>query len=140
MTPVKSWRSQPGQFSALVDIAANRHDVTQLMPLIDAIPPIAGEVGAPLSKPREVIGDRGYDSDQHRARLHDKGIATLIARRRTEHGSGLGFLRWVVERSSSWLDQVRRLRLRYEMRADLHQAFVTLRCGMICWWLHSALC
>ena len=121
--------------------AANRHDVTQLLPLIDAIPPIAGKVGAPLSKPREVIGDRGYDSDPHRMRLEDKGIGTLIARRGTRHGSGLGYLRWVVERSLSWLHQARRLRLRYEKRADLHQAFVSLRCGMICWsMLHTALC
>ena len=42
--------------------AANRHDVTQLIPLIDAIPPVRGERGAPLTKPPEVIGDRGYDS------------------------------------------------------------------------------
>ena len=40
--------------------------MTQLLPLIEAIPPIKGQVGAPLSKPAQVIGDRGYDSDRHR--------------------------------------------------------------------------
>lgn len=30
---------------------ANRHDVTQLLPLVEAIPPIAGKVGRPRRKP-----------------------------------------------------------------------------------------
>jgi transposase len=121
--------------------AANRHDVTQLLPLIEAIPPIRGRVGAPLSKPPEVIGDRGYDSNPHRMSLSGKGIRPTLARRRTGHGSGLGIFRWVVERSLSWLHQARRLRVRYEKRADLHEALVKLRCGMICWsLLHSAFC
>jgi transposase len=50
-------------------------------------------------------------------------------------------IRWVVERTLSWLHQARRLRVRYEKRADLHETFVKLRCGMICWsLLHSAFC
>lgn len=115
--------------------------MTQLLPLIEAIPPIRGRVGAPLSKPPEVIGDRGYDSDRHRTRLSGKGIRPTLARRRTEHGSGLGIFRWVIERTLSWLHQARRLRVRYEKRVDLHEAFVKLRCGMICWsLLHSAFC
>lgn len=121
--------------------AANRHDVTQLLPLIEAIPKIRGRAGAPLSRPPEVVADRGYDSDAHRMTLSGKGIRTAIARRRTPHGSGLGRVRWVVERTLSWLHQARRLRVRYERRADLHEAFVKLRCATICWsLLHSAFC
>ncbi len=109
------------------------------MPLIEAIPPIKGKPGAPLTKPPEVIGDRGYDSDPHRMRLSGKAIRPTLARRRTAHGSGLGVVRWVVERGLSWLHQARRLRMRYEKREDLHRAFLSLRCGMICWsLLHSA--
>jgi transposase len=37
--------------------------------------------------------------------------------RNTNHGSGLGRWRWVVERTFAWLNQFRRLRLRYEKRA-----------------------
>lgn len=44
---------------ATILTGANRHDVTQLIPLIDAIPPIAGKAGAPLTKLRQVMGDRG---------------------------------------------------------------------------------
>jgi transposase len=113
--------------------AANRHDVTQLFPLIDAIPPIAGKPGAPLRKPQEVMGDRGYDSDPHRMQLSARGIATAIARRREEHGSGLGIFRWVVEQTLALLHQLRRLRTRFDKRDDIHEAFMSLGCSVICW-------
>ena len=48
------------------------------------------------------------------------------------HGSGLGRRRWVVERTISWLHQYRRLRVRYERRADIHQALLTIGCCLIC--------
>lgn len=57
----------------------------------------------------------------------------MIARRRTEHGSGLGVTRWVVERTNAWLQQFRRLRVRFERRADIHEAFLTLGCCLIRW-------
>lgn len=116
---------------------ANRHDVTQLIPLIDAIPPIRGKVGAPLRKPKEAAADRAYDSDPHREELADRRISSKLARRKTPHGSGLGTVRWVVERTISWLHQARRLKVKYERRADTHEAFVKLRMSVICWslWL-----
>lgn len=30
---------------------ANRHDVTQLLPLVDAVPPVRGRLGRPLRRP-----------------------------------------------------------------------------------------
>jgi hypothetical protein len=47
---------------------ANRHDVTQLHALVDAIPQIGGKRGRLLSKPLIVQGDRGYDHDKNRGR------------------------------------------------------------------------
>jgi hypothetical protein len=47
--------------------------------------------------------------------------------------SGLGRWRWVVERTFAWLNQFRRLRVRYEKRADIHAAFLSLGCALICW-------
>jgi transposase len=80
-----------------------------------------------------VFADRGYDSDPHRAQLRQRGIQPRIARRNTEHGSGLGVYRWVVERTLSWLHQFRRLRIRFERRADIHRAFLSIGCALICW-------
>jgi transposase len=107
--------------------------VTQLHALVDAIPPIGGKRGRPLSKPRVVQGDRGYDHDKHRRPLHAAGIATEIARRGQPHGSGLGKTRWVVERTISWLHNFRRLRIRFERLAFIHEAFLKLACCIICW-------
>jgi transposase len=123
---------------AAIVTAANRHDVTQLLPLIEAIPPIRGKVGAPQFKPGEVMGDRGYDSDPHRKQLKEQGIKPRLARRRTEHGSGLGVFRYVVEQTIALLHQFRRLRTRYDKRDDIHEAFVELGEAVICWRrLHS---
>ena len=106
--------------------------MTQLIPLVDGIPPIAGKVGHPIRRPQTVLADRAYDSARHRQRLWIRGIEPVIAERNTAHGSGLGVFRWVVERTISWLHQFRRLRIRYERRADIHTAFLTLGCILIC--------
>ena len=50
-----------------------------------------------------------------------------------EHGSGLGKFRWVVERTHAWLHNFRRLRIRFERRADIHEAFLKLGCSLVCW-------
>jgi transposase len=113
--------------------AANRHDVTQLLPLVDAIPPLRGCPGRPVRKPALIQGDRGYDSQPHRDALHRRGIDTQLAKRRTPHGSGLGRTRWVVERTLAWLHRFRRLNLRYERRPCIHEAFLMLGCSLICW-------
>jgi transposase len=55
-----------------------------------------------------------------------------IARRGIESSQRLGRHRWVVERTLAWLNRYRRLTIRYERRADIHQAFLTLGCALIC--------
>jgi transposase len=113
--------------------AANRNDITQLIPLVQGVPPIRGKVGAPLRRPRQLTADRGYDSDPHRAWLRAHRIKPEIARRGTEHGSGLGVARWFVEQTLALLHQFRRLRTRFEKRDDIHEAFLSLGCSVICW-------
>lgn len=113
--------------------AANRHDVTQLLALVDAVPCVRGKPGRLRHRPAHLFADRAYDSQPHREALHRRGIAPHLARRYTEHGSGLGVYRWVVERTLSWLHQFRRLRVRYERRDDIHEAFLHLGCALICW-------
>ncbi|WP_256701164.1 IS5 family transposase [Caballeronia sordidicola] len=118
---------------AVILTGANRHDVTQLHALVDAIPQIGGKPGRPLSKPKIVQGDRGYDHNKYCRPLHAAGIATEIARGGQPHGSGLGKTRWVVERTISWLHNFRRLRIRFERLAFIHEAFLKLACCIICW-------
>ena len=112
---------------------ANRNDVTQLLPLVEAIPPIRGKCGAPKRKPDLIQADRGYDSEPLRRELVARGIESELARRYTGHGSGLGKTRWVVERTIAWLHGFRRLRIRYERLPEIHEAFLKLGCCLICW-------
>jgi transposase len=112
--------------------SGNRHDVTQLMPLLDAIPHIRGLRGRPRHRPRRLFADRGYDYDKYRRLVRARGITPKIARRGVPHGSGLGKTRWVVERTFAWLHQFKRLRTRYEIRAGLHRALLQLACGILC--------
>ncbi len=112
---------------------ANRHDVTQLLPLVELIPPIRGTVGAPLRKPKRVMGDRAYDSQGHRMKLSCRAIATDIARRNTPHGSGLGVFRWFVEQSLALMHQFKRLRVRDDRDDQVHEAFMTLASAVMCW-------
>ncbi|WP_329529618.1 IS5 family transposase [Streptomyces sp. NBC_01462] len=111
----------------------NRNDVTQLIPLLEAVPPVRGKRGRPRRRPDVVLGDRGYDHDKYRRLVWALGVKPVIARRGTEHGSGLGIQRWVVERAFAHLHGFRRLRIRWEIRDDIHEAFLALGCALICW-------
>jgi transposase len=102
------------------------------MPLLDAIPRIRGLRGRPRHRPRRLFADRGYDFDKYRRFIRARGIAPKIARRGTPHGSVLGKTRWVVERTFAWLHQFKRLRIHYEIRADLHLGLLQLACIIIC--------
>jgi transposase len=112
--------------------AANVPDVVPLIGRVDSIPPVRGKPGRPKRRPRELYGDRGYDSDPKRQQLRRRGIRPRIARRRTAHGSGLGKYRWYVERTLSWRHNDGRLRVRKDHSPAIHQAFLSLGCAMIC--------
>jgi hypothetical protein len=102
--------------------------------MVDAIPPVRGKVGHPLSHPKRLVADRGYDAeDACRRPLRARGIVPVIARRGAGHGSGLGAWRYVVERSIALLHQFRRLRTRFDRRDDVHEAFMDLGLCVICW-------
>ena len=118
---------------AITLTGANAHGITQLLPLVQAIPPVRGKRGRPRRRPKLVQGDRGYDSQPHRDALRALGIESLLAKGNTKNGSGLGRTRWVVERTLAWLHQHRRLRVRYERRPDIHKAFLTTGCIIICY-------
>jgi hypothetical protein len=68
-----------------------------------------------------------------RERVRAKGITPHTARRGVAHGSGLGVHRWVVERTVALLHGLRRLRVRGEVRDDMHEAFMSLACAIICY-------
>ncbi|WP_435279978.1 transposase [Streptomyces sp. 1222.5] len=88
--------------------------------------------GRPRHRPRRLFADRGYDYDKFRRLLRARGITPKIACKGTAPGSGLGRTRWVVEWAFAWLHQFKRLRIHYEIRADLHLALLQRACSIIC--------
>ena len=110
----------------------NRHDITQLIPLLDRVPPVCGKPGRPRRRPDRVSADRGYDYEKYRRELRRRGITPEIARRGNPHGSGLGRHRWIVERTFAWLHQFKRLLVRYDRRHEIHEAFLALGCCIVC--------
>jgi transposase len=112
--------------------AANEHDVKQLEPVVDAVPAVRGKPGRPRRRPKRLYADRAYDSNPHRRRLRRRGIRPMIARKNTAHGSGLGKFRWFVERTLGWLPRKRKLRIRTERKADMHEALLSIGCSLIC--------
>ena len=119
---------------AVTVTGANAADVTQLLPLVDRIPDLSGEAADKPTKPKELYADRAYDSEPHREELREREIEPKIPKRRTEHGSGLGVYRWVVERTNSWLHSFGKLRLRTDPDGDVHRALVSLASALICMW------
>jgi transposase len=99
---------------------------------------VRGKRGRPRRRRGRLFGDGAYHSRPHRQQLRARGIAAAIARPKQPHGSGLGKQRWVVERTIAWLHQYRRLRVRYERRADIHEAFLQIAGCLICLKLFEA--
>jgi transposase len=100
--------------------------------MVDSVEPIKGRRGRPRKRPEKLHADKGYDYPRCRRFLRHRGIKARIARRGIESSEKLGRHRWVVEQSLSWLYRFRRLTVRYERRADIHQAFLDLACSLIC--------
>ncbi len=87
-------------------------------------------------KPQRLIGDKAYDSDPLDALLALQGIALIAPHRRsrkrqpTQDGRVLRRYRrrWKVERLFAWLQQFRRLVVRYEWHDRNFLGMVQLGC------------
>ena len=112
---------------------ANRHDSMALAATLDAIPPVrSGKRGRPRRRPGKLHADKAYDYRRCRRECRQRGVIPRIARRGIESSQKLGRHRWVVERTFAWLGRFRRLAVRYERRADIHLAFTTFGCALVC--------
>ncbi|MEO5725866.1 MAG: transposase, partial [Byssovorax sp.] len=112
---------------------ANQHDSVPLPEILDSIQPIRQPRGRRRRRPAKFHADKTYDHRRCRAACRVRSIVPRIARRGIESPTRLGRVRWVVERSLAWLHNFRGLMVRYDRRADIHQAFLTLAAILICW-------
>ena len=90
--------------------------------------------------PDRLIGDKAYDSDKLDQQLSEERAIELIAphkrnrkKRRTQDGRKLRRYRrrWKVERLFAWLQNFRRLVVRYEYHVENFLALVQLGCSII---------
>ncbi len=88
---------------------ANRNDGTQLLLVLEAIPRYAADRDVRNDGPSVSSPTAATTGSYYRRQLRAIGVTPLIARRKIEHGSGLGSWRWVVERTFAWLHQFHRL-------------------------------
>ena len=112
---------------------ANASDHTLILPVVAGFPEIGGRPGRPRKQPDVIYADRGYDSEATRQTLRSQGITPVIAHRRTDHGSSLGRVRWVVERTISSFKGLRRLRIRYDRSHDVQDAWNRLAASVLCY-------
>ncbi|MEU9272894.1 IS5 family transposase [Streptomyces sp. NPDC048251] len=115
----------------VITTAANVNDVARTLALVDGVPPVAGRPGRPRRRPDSLLGDKAYDSKAVRHELRRRRILPVISRKGAPNIKGLGKLRYVVEQTFDLLHQFKRLAVRWERRTKLHDAFVSLACGLI---------
>jgi transposase len=118
---------------AIRTAGANVSDHRQIIPIVLDFPKVGGKPGRPKELPDELYADRGYDSQATRALLAWLGVEPHIAKQRTSHGSGLGRVRRVVERTIGWLKGLRRLRVRYDRLGVVQDAWDTFAACAICY-------
>ena len=111
---------------------ANVPDQEQLPALLDARLAVQGPRGRPRRNPEAIIGDRAYGTKEMIALVEAMRIDSLLAPRANDtHGSGLGVLRYVIERTLACFSHFRRLRLCYERRDEHSQGFHDLAAAML---------
>lgn len=100
-------------------------------------------VGRPKTRPERLVADKAYDSRAFRNYLRRRGIASTIptyiraAERRPRRGRpiqvGASYRqRWKVERCFAWMDNCRRLVVRYDRTVLMYRAFCLLAFSLWC--------
>ena len=111
--------------------AATPSEVKLVEPTLESLPD--------KGQPERLIADKGYDSNPLRAWLAARDIEPIIPARVNNrvatHQDGRQLRRyrkrWIIERTNSWLQNFRRLVVRYERRATNFIALVHLACALI---------
>ena len=126
---------------ALVTEAANVSEFKLALATIDAIS-VTTRPLHPKRRPERLVADKGYDAGWLRTAIRQHGITPYIPKRRKQgqqedpwynkkiqpfYGT-----RWIVERTNAWLQNYRRITVRWDRNADTYEAFIELACMLIC--------
>lgn len=113
---------------SLIVTGANRHDVSQLAAVLDAVVLVQPGQGKPY-----LYADKGYDGQPAQDEIVSHGYAPRVSRKKRRRGRPWKNRRWVVEVTHSWFNRFRKLLVRYEKFADSYEALLHLAAAIICW-------
>lgn len=117
---------------AVVLTAANPHDSTLFVALLDDLPAIMTPSAQRRSTPGKVHADKAYHDRHCRAELRQRGIKVRIARRGSSPRSGRGGIAGGWNARSPGCLALRRLRVRFEVCDERFSAFVLLASSLVC--------
>ena len=119
---------------SLIVAGANRHDVKLLAQTLDAI--MIARPKPTGTKPQNLCVDKGYAGKTAQEQILARGYILHLPTKSPSQG-GLKTKgrarRWVVERTHSWMNNYRKVRVRYEKKAANFEALLHLTTAMICW-------
>ena len=111
---------------SIIVTGANRHDVSQLAAVLEAI--VVQRPGPPERRSKHLCADAGYTGDpalriieEHGYIAHVKGRGQEVKEKRQQPTKRAR--RWIVEVAHSWFNRFRKLLVRYE---KLERSFLGL--------------
>ena len=113
---------------------ANRPDMKLVTETVDSV---AVKRPRPTkTRPQGMCLDKGYDYAEVRETLREFGFTAHIRARGEEaqalkREAGFRARRWVVERTHSWMNQFRRVLIRWDKKVDNYLAFLHFACALI---------
>lgn len=127
---------------AVVVTAANSNDVSSALDLLDH--PIIPRPKT-VRRVQHVCADKGYDSEALRQQVRERNYQVHIAKRQFGQpkpslpivGKRHPARRWVVERTFSWQNDFRSLRVRWAKKADNWLGLIHLACAFVLWQMAS---
>jgi transposase len=118
----------------LVLDGANRHDMKLVRPTLESM--VVERPLPTVEQPQGLCLDKGYDYAEVRAILQEFGFTAHIRGRGEEAralkaSAGQRARRWVVERSHSWMNRLRRILVRWDKKPEHSLAFLHFACALI---------
>ena len=119
---------------SLIVAGAHRHDVKLLAQTLDAI--VIRRPKPTSHKPQHLCVDKGYRGKEAEQQMRARGYIPHVPGKtppKGGHRTKGRARRWVVERTHSWMNNYRKLRVRYEKKVANFEALLHLATAMICW-------
>jgi transposase len=119
---------------SLIVAGANRHDVKLLAQTLDAI--MVPRPRPTKRRPQNLCVDKGYAGKPAEKQMRERGYIPHVPVKgmpQVRHKRKGRARRWVVERTHSWMNNYRKLRVRYEKKASNFEALLHLAIAIICW-------